>query len=82
MLSEMQMCRILFEKFNHPMLKNLGRRFQKYMHKGHESLKDGGKGNLEERTTMKSKLDWMMGAVIGAKLTESVGNAVEPWLAE
>ncbi len=33
MLSEIQMTRELFDKFQHPMLKNLGRRFQKYMKK-------------------------------------------------
>lgn len=72
MLTEIQMTRELFNSFQHPMLKNLGRRFQKYMHKGHEGLKDGGKGNLEERTTMDSKLEWMMGSVLSSKLTESV----------
>lgn len=73
MLSEIQMTRALFDKFQHPMLKNLGRRFQKYMKKGHDSLKDGGVGNLAERLTMDSKLDWMMGSALGAKLTETVG---------
>jgi hypothetical protein len=82
MLSEIQMTRELFDKFQHPMLKNLGRRFQKYMKKGHESLKDGGVGNLAERLTMESKLDWMMGSALHSKLTETLGGAIEPWLSE
>lgn len=36
--SEIQVCYELYSSFKHPMLQNLGRRFQKYMKKGHEEL--------------------------------------------
>ncbi len=40
-LTEIQACYKLFGDFKHPMLTNLGRRFQKYMNKGHQGLVDG-----------------------------------------
>jgi len=40
-LTEIQACRELFNAFNHPLLKNLGRRFQKYMNGAHKGLIDG-----------------------------------------
>ncbi len=63
-MNEVDACFEIFGKFNHPMLKNLGRRFQKYMLAGQKELVDGGDGNLKQRTTMSEKLDWMMGAAI------------------
>ena len=64
------------------MLKNLGRRFQKYMNAGQEKLKSGGPGNLNERTTMEGKLEWMMGTVLSQKIPEAFGDATELWLKE
>lgn len=32
----------LLNEFKHPLLKNLGRRFQKYMMAGNKDLADGG----------------------------------------
>jgi hypothetical protein len=34
------------------------------MNKGHDNLVDGGKQNLEQRTTMEEKLSWMMGSIV------------------
>lgn len=48
-LSEIEACYKIFNELKHPILTNLGRRFQKYMNKGHENLKDGGKMNMEQR---------------------------------
>lgn len=42
-MNEIQACHKLFNSFQHPMLKNLGRRFQKYMMAGQEKLQSGGK---------------------------------------
>lgn len=39
-LSEIQACYFMFNQLKHPILTNLGRRFQKYMNKGHDNLKD------------------------------------------
>lgn len=64
------------------MLKNLGRRFQKYAHNGHDKLKSGGPNNLNERTTMEGKLEWMMGTVLGQKIPEAFGDSTELWLKE
>lgn len=54
----------LLNEFRHPLLKNLGRRFQKYMMAGNKDLSDGGVGNLNQRTTKTEKLDWMMNTAI------------------
>lgn len=40
-LSEIQACRELFNAFQHPLLKNLGRRFQKYQNGAHKNLIEG-----------------------------------------
>lgn len=63
-MNEVEVCNTIFQNFNHPLLKNLGRRFQKYMNAGQEKLQSGGKGNLNERVTMEEKLEWMMSATI------------------
>lgn len=65
-MNEIDACFELFGAFKHPMLRNLGRRFQKYMNGGQKELADGGEGNLKQRTTMTEKLDWMMGAAVGS----------------
>ena len=70
--TEMDMLYDVFNQFQHPLLRNLGRRFEKYMNKGHDNLaKEGGPPNLDRRTTMEDKLDWMMGTVLSAKLPEA-----------
>jgi len=69
-MNEIEACQELFAKFQHPLLKNLGRRFQKYMNGGQKELADGGIGNLNQRTTMDEKLEWMMGTALGQKLPE------------
>lgn len=69
-MNEIDVCYELFNGFQHPMLKNLGRRFQKYMNAGQKELADGGEGNLKQRTTMTEKLDWMMGTAVSSKLPE------------
>jgi len=81
-LSEIEACYKLFGGFKHPMLTNLGRRFQKYMNKGHDNLKDGGKMNMEQRVGMEERLDWMMTSIISNKPTEIFGAATDIWLAE
>lgn len=83
-LSEIEACQKLFQEFKHPMLTNLGRRFQKYMNKGHENLKDGGKMNMEQRVGMEARLDWMMNSIVGpgGNPTEIFGAATDIWLAE
>lgn len=48
----------------------MGRRFQKYMNGGQKELADGGIGNLNQRTTMEEKLDWMMSTAVSSKLPE------------
>lgn len=40
-LTEIQACQELFQNFKHPILQNLGRRFQKYMNGAHKALIDG-----------------------------------------
>jgi len=72
----------MFQGFSHPMLKNLGRRFQKYMNGGHKNLIDGGKGNMEQRNGMDERLKWMMDAVVNQKPTEAFGAATDIWLDE
>jgi len=42
-MTEVQACQKLFNSFQHPILKNLGRRFQKYANGGQEKLASGGK---------------------------------------
>ncbi len=64
------------------MLKNLGRRFQKYMNNGQQELADGWKGNLNQRTTMTEKLDWMMSTAVSSKLPELFWASTDLWLAE
>jgi hypothetical protein len=81
-MNEIEACQELFAKFQHPLLKNLGRRFQKYMNGGQKELADGGIGNLNQRTTMEEKLDWMMGTALGQKLPELFGGATDLWLVE
>jgi len=81
-LSEIEACYKLFGGFQHPALTNLGRRFQKYMNKGHDNLKDGGKMNMEQRVGMEERLDWMMTSIISNKPTEMFGGATDIWLAE
>ncbi len=83
-MNEIDVCFEIFGKFEHPMLKNLGRRFQKYMIAGQKELVDGGEGNLRQRTTMTEKLDWMMGAAVWAtgKPPEVFWASTELWLAE
>jgi hypothetical protein len=81
-MNEIDVCYDLFWKFKHPLLQNLGRRFQKYMNGGQKELADGGVGNLNQRTTMTEKLDWMMSAVLGAKLPEVFGGSTDLWLQE
>jgi hypothetical protein len=83
-MNEVDACFEIFGKFNHPMLKNLGRRFQKYMLAGQKELVDGGDGNLKQRTTMSEKLDWMMGAAIwpSGKPPEVFWASTELWLSE
>lgn len=54
----------LLNEFQHPLLKNLGRRFQKYMMAGNKDLADGGVGNLNQRTTKAEKLEWMMNTAV------------------
>ncbi len=71
-ITEAQACWELFNRFKHPLLKNLGRRFEKYMSKGHDDLKDGGKNNLDTRVGMLDKLDWMMNTVCSSKITEAL----------
>jgi hypothetical protein len=64
---------VLFEMvngFKHPLLQNIGRRFQKYMMAGDKDLSDGGVGNLKQRTTRQEKLDWMMNTAVGGKIPE------------
>lgn len=78
----MSMIYDLMNSFKHPVLRNLGRRFEKYMNKGHEQLKDGGPGNLNRRPNMEDKLDWMMGTVLAAKTTEAFGATNKLWLQE
>ena len=63
-MTEIQVCHKLFNSFKHPLLTNLGRRFQKYATGGQDKLKSGGPSNLNERTTMDSKLEWMMAAAV------------------
>lgn len=43
------------------------------MNAGQTELEDGGKGNLNQRTTMEEKLDWMMGTAVSSKLPEMFG---------
>lgn len=81
-MSEIEACQTLFQEFSHPMLKNLGRRFQKYMNGGHKNLVDGGKGNMEQRNSMDERLKWMMDAVVNQKPTEAFGAATDIWLDE
>lgn len=81
-LSEIEACQKIFNELKHPILTNLGRRFQKYMNKGHENLKDGGKMNMEQRVDMRERLDWMMTSIISNKPTEIFGAATEIWLNE
>lgn len=81
-MTEIQVCHKLFNSFKHPLLTNLGRRFQKYSTKGQENLKAGGTSNLNERTTMEGKLDWMMNTVLGQKIPEAFGDATELWFKE
>jgi hypothetical protein len=52
------------------------------MNGGQKELADGGVGNLNQRTTMTEKLDWMMSAVLGAKLPEVFGGSTDLWLQE
>ena len=80
--TEMSMIYDLMNSFKHPVLRNLGRRFEKYMNKGHEQLKDGGPGNLNRRPNMEDKLDWMMSTVLAAKTTEAFGASNKLWLQE
>jgi len=54
----------VLNEFKHPLLKNLGRRFQKYMMAGNKDLADGGVGNLNQRTTKAEKVDWMMNTAV------------------
>lgn len=82
MMTEVQTCHKIFGSFKHPLLTNLGRRFQKYSGNGQEKLKAGGPNNLNERTTMEGKLDWMMNTVLGQKIPEAYGDATELWLKE
>lgn len=82
MMNEIDVCYELFNWFQHPMLKNLGRRFQKYMNKWQEWLADGGPGNLKQRTTMSEKLDWMMSTAVSSKIPELFGASTDMWLAE
>lgn len=82
MMTEIQVCHKMFNDFKHPMLKNLGRRFQKYSANGQEKLKAGGPNNLNEKTTMEGKLDWMMHTALFAKLPETFGDSTELWLKE
>lgn len=63
-MSEIQVCHKLFGDFKHPMLKNLGRRFQKYAVGGQKNLESGGEANLKERTTQTGKLEWMLSAMV------------------
>lgn len=81
-MNEVDACYKLFNDFQHPMLRNLGRRFQKYMNAGQKELADGGEGNLKQRTTMSEKLDWMMSTAVSSKLPELFGAATDLWLAE
>lgn len=69
-MNEIDACYEIFGEFKHPLLKNLGRRFQKYMNGGQKELADGGIGNLNQRTTMEEKLDWMMTTAVSSKLPE------------
>lgn len=52
------------------------------MNKGHDELVDGGKQNMEQRTTMEEKLSWMMSSIVSSKPTEAFGGAMEMWLNE
>lgn len=83
-MNEIDACFELFGKFEHPMLRNLGRRFQKYMNGWQKELADGGEGNLKQRTTMTEKLDWMMSAAVWStgKPPEVFWASTELWLAE
>ena len=63
-MSEVSACHQLFDGFQHPILKNIGRQFQKNMSAGQKELADGGKGNLEERLTMEERSEWMMSTAL------------------
>lgn len=81
-LTEIEMCYKVFSNFDHPILKNLWRRFQKYMNNGHDELIDGGKWNLEQRVNMTERLDWMMWTALNSKPSELFGAATEMYLTE
>lgn len=81
-MNEIDACYEIFWSFKHPVLQNLGRRFQKYMNGGQKELADGGIGNLNQRTTMEEKLDWMMSTAVSSKLPELFWGATNLWLQE
>lgn len=81
-MTEADVCLDLFNGFQHPLLKNLGRRFQKYMSAGQKDLVNGAELNLNQRITQEEKLEWMMNTALGGKIPEMFGVGTNMWLSE
>ncbi len=81
-MGEVQACHLVFDKFNHPLLKIHKRLLQTFAMSGQKELQDGAQGNLSERPSMESKLEWMMSTALSSKLPELFGAGTELWLKE
>lgn len=81
-MTEADVCFDLFNEFKHPLLKNLGRRYQKYMAAGQKELVNGAELNLNQRITQEEKLEWMMNTALGGKIPEMFGVGTNMWLSE
>lgn len=81
-MSEVEACWVLFDSYKHPILANLGRRYQKYMMAGQKDLENGAEQNLKMRVTEEKKLEWMMNTMCHGKISEGWGVATEMWLSE
>lgn len=69
-------------QFRHPILADIKRRVEKYVGKGYEKNKDGGKSNLELRERMEDKYEWMISAAHSRPM-EMLGNSTaKMWLEE
>lgn len=74
----------LASQFKHPILADIKRRVEKYVAKGYEKNKDGGKSNLELKERMEDKYDWMISAGLGnSRPMEMLGHTTaKMWLEE
>jgi len=73
--TEMQMIIKLMQWFQHPILADLKRRFEKYMNAWFKDNREGWIGNLEMRERMEDKYDWMVANAVGdSRQTEAMAH--------